>query len=706
MLRRIRYATVGLLALFSSLAGAADLAPQATSLQFIPADAAIYTGSFQWGTQLQRIVQSNAFKKLEQHPLVQMGMAQALNYWQAESGPLSEMLTMPENQALLSLVREAVAEEMFWYADDNTVEWLAAMMKLSNEINAAQYEAISSDDDVDEEELVQQAILRTIDKLDLALWPGIVIGFKSDNVDELNRQLQRAFDALQAAMESEEELAPLQDSLQLDDRDGQKSLTFRFDGNKIPWDEVIEEDEIRDVFGDKLKQLKFEVSLTHHQGYIVLVMGRDQSVLTKLGQGEKLLDRKEMAPLRQLSSAALTSVVYVSERMAKSANSVDRAIDQYAQLAQALVKSEEMELEPQQREKISADIEAFRQDLRAAITVHVGALSGYSLMTDDGYEGYQYDWAEREPLDVKPLQLVQHVGGSPLFFAIGHNQSQPEWNELCKKWAPRVFAYIDEVARQELEDQPEELEAYDALVTRGGPLLNKLGQIMETKLGPAFDGGETAIVIDTEARSDQWHAMLPAGEKLPMFEFASVCSMSNPQLATEGFAETFQVAQSMVDLMVELDHDGEFPITSIPEPDVQDVAGGKMYSYSLPDQAQLDEAIRPNALMVNNLVIVSTMPETSQRLSASASPQIKGILANEIARPLVAASYCDMSKFWSAINEWAQFGANLTGNDLSPYQVFLDAIACFDGFSAVVYQTDEALVTHYDVRFQDLPADE
>ena len=75
----------------------------------------------------------------------------------------------------------------------------------------------------------------------------------------------------------------------------------------------------------------------------------------------------------------------------------------------------------------------------------VGAIAGVHFLSENGIEGYQYDFGESKRLDgSKPLGLMQHVGGSPLLAAIARGINSPEDYDLMVKWLTTGWGYFED----------------------------------------------------------------------------------------------------------------------------------------------------------------------------------------------------------------------------------------------------------------------
>ncbi|MFC1757765.1 hypothetical protein ACFL2H_03225 [Planctomycetota bacterium] len=684
-----------------------DIRVQQTSAGFVPANAAIYSTSLQLDEQLARVTNSNAFARLKTHPLVQFGLAQAQGLWNAQSEAILPLLEDPANQQLLALLQDSASHEIFAYGNAEVADWLALLSNVGRRMNTIQLDmAIKAGGNVDEDEMMAEIVTELLDDVDFSTIPSSVIGFKTNMPDAANDQLARLKQFAIAMVENTDELSLLRGRIKTKTIHGQEFLTVTLDGQMIPWDKLKNDSDVPEEIAKKLEnelsKATFTISIGVFRDYILIASGPDTSVIERLGSGDSLVTRKEFQPVVKAGSTGLISVSYVSADIMQQIGSVSGTIEQYATMGKsALQLAKDMDAET--RTSLSRDIDELADDL-ISLQSEPGAIVSYGVMTDTGHEGFTYNWAERRlPAPTKQLEILEHVGNSPIFFYANQVPADPEAERIGGKWLRRAFYYADRLLRQELEkaDDPEPLQKYKTALADLLPMANRLAVISEKKFEPAFNGSQSAFIIDAEARDDQWHAAQPPGDNLPMLEFALVQSVADGKMAREGFSDLFDLAEDVLDKVRELDETGSVPLTGIPQPNEDRLGNTAIYSYELPPVAQLSPSIRPNGVITDDVMVLSLMPETTRRLAEPSNLDVNAVFEGST-RHLVSVSYFNFTKLVDRMMEWVSFGAELNGAELEQFELFFDVARCFRGVSSETYIEGDASVTHYETRFTDL----
>src|SRR6185295_19879840 len=109
------------------------------SADFVPADATFYACSMRGKEQLDKILASKAWSKVQNLPAVQMAWQQVQVQLNQPDSPL-QLLQLPENQELLELGGDMISHESFFYGDKT---WLG-FLQLASELNAYRYRSMFS----------------------------------------------------------------------------------------------------------------------------------------------------------------------------------------------------------------------------------------------------------------------------------------------------------------------------------------------------------------------------------------------------------------------------------------------------------------------------------------------------------------------------------------------------------------------------------
>jgi hypothetical protein len=248
-------------------------------------------------------------------------------------------------------------------------------------------------------------------------------------------------------------------------------------------------------------------------------------------------------------------------------------------------------------------------------------------------------------------------------------------------------------------------------------------RVTREKLVPAFADGQTAFVLDAKSVSESWHVeMPPADGELPMLEIAMVSGVSNATFVEDAFRSYFDILQQMLDKLHELStgelqdaFPNEIPAIQLVKPQSRPVGDAAVYYYTLPAESRLDAQVAPNAGLSPQFMVVSVLPRFTARLLAATPLQGQGPLA-QTDRPLATAGHLDFARLVESVEPWVDYALQIVmGFDLEggaagpmgdiPQQVHdaLDVLKCFRGVSGVTYQEGNAMITHTEVRFEDLP---
>jgi len=715
---------VSLAALLVEPARAGKLEELDTSLKLIPADAAFYGSSLRNREQIEAIANSKAWAKLKSMPLVQMGLAlynfQAANP-QSVPGQIQARLNDPEGRKLIDLAVDMTSDEVFFYGDQSLIGFLdlAQQMAGAMRYGPAVVELTGQDEDLRQEERQARLVMTAlVENIDLLKVPDGIVGFKLDNVDLAAEQLDKLEELATPVLEAE----PLtQGRLKKADVDGHKYLTLTLDGTMIPWDEVPL-DEIREVepeegdtdkLVDKIKKSTLVIALGIRDDYLLLSIGSSTDCLTRLGKGERLVDRKEIKPLEKFADERIRGLGYVSQQMMSRLANGKRDVDQLLTALDEILP--EAELEPEQKAKIRKDATALAEDLKRLIP-DPGAVAAVEFLTDRGIEGYQYYWGDRSQLDgSKPLGLLSHVGRDPFLAVVARGKHSPKDYDLLVKWGKTAYDYFLEFALPEMSSR--ERRQFNETVKLVGPLLRRMDEINRKMLIPALDDGQAGLVIDTKLTSERFAEALPATEEpMPMLEPALVIGVSDAKLLRKACVEYRKVFDDLIEAIREIEADAIPEEFEIPDPQVTESEAGTIYGYSLPEEWGVDEQIVPNFGLSQSVAVLSISRDHTQRLLKAAPLEIGGVLT-EPDRPLAMASFIDCAGFIDTLTPWIDLavekiseasgggggGLDFTAGLGMQVHIVLDVLKVFRCVTSEVYFEDDAVVTHTLFEIRDIP---
>ncbi len=703
----------------------ADPLKDDSALKFAPSDVSFYFSGMRMREIFDKVAASNAIAKLKTVPSVQFGLAMAAASWENPPNPkaamLKQMLADPQNQQLVELLKDAVSHEVFLYGGKNVGDAIALAQDINAAASAGQMEALAAGDFQNMRSYQVRKVVELLDQQGERLKiPTIVKGMKLSDTQKALDQLKRLETLIQGVLQQQ---PTMQGRFSREQLGGGEFLTLKLDGTLVPWPMVMSgadgvEPQQMQKLVDKLSALKLVISIGVRDSYLLISIGADNAHLGKLGQGDLLYDREEMAPIRKASDKPITNVGYVSAEFVNSLATVDRQVDQVVmlvkQFAPMLVAGT-----PDLQEELFADVDKLADYIKQSAPEH-GDYSSFTYLTPEGCESFSYSWVTESPLDASQnLTILSNVGGDPIAFVASRGKSNPERIDALGTFLTRLAYYGEQIALQQLDET--QVAAYEKLKTDLLPSLQRLGAATRDKLVPAFADGQIALVLDAKSKSDSWHvAMPPAQGELPMFELGIVLGVSDVNLAKEGFAEYFDIVQEVLDKLHEASNGdmrdmfpNPIPPIKLAKPASKEVSGGTVYYYALPESSGLDKQLAPGGGLSDKVMVLSLLPRFTARLLSDTPLEATGPLANTD-RPLAAAFQLNFASLLDAIAPWIDYGLaismavnfetqpNPMGNIPQQVHDVVEVLKCFRTVSGVTYQEGKAIVTHSQWRFEDL----
>jgi len=720
------------------------------AVDFIPADATFYCSSMRGKEQLDLLLGSKAWAKVQNLPAVQMGWGALQGQLNQPGSPWSvvdQLMQLPENQELLELGGDMASHEMFAYGDNT---WLG-FIELLSELNNYRYRSLFSkiNDDMSARGLggprnVQEgqrqqfrAVIESLNKhLDLIKFPNLVVGFKISDPAPAKRQLKR-LEVMAGLVLGQNPM--FKDRLKRVKVGDDDFLTLALDGSLVPWDQ-LPFDKLEDNPGefDKLKEtlekLTLVISLGVRDKYLLLSIGGTNAGVEKLGQGKPLSALPEFGRLKKFSAERLTGVSFASKSLMAQSGVTKKDVDALAAMfAEHLVPNAPVSDEVKTR--IGKDVVRLAADIKASIP-EPGACLSFGFLTGKGYEEYVYNWAQNLVLDdSKPLNLVQHVGGAPMAAVVGRSKSSVGAYGTLTKWLKVFHGYFEEIALPQMPGK--QREQYMAVRDMFLPLVQRADAATRTLLIPALADGQSALVFDTKIKSLQWQSkMPPAQTPLPMLEIALVFGVSDANLLKKACVEYKSIADDGLVKLREL-NPGKIPDDfKIPDPLVRTTKNGVVYIYPLPKEAGLDDQLALNGGLGSKVGVLSFVPKQSARLLASLPLAADGILANTEKRNLAVLTYFNWPALIDAVEPWTEYGVRAfaargapeaaagdsllldetarakvaeAANDSDQTKMILDhvravaeVLKCFRSMGSITYSENGAIVTHMECRMKDV----
>ena len=516
----------------------------------MPADAVIFNSSLRLKEQVEIVANSKAWAKLKEIPVVQQGWMLAQMYWGMAATEANQTLQKPENQQLIDMVADLFSHEIVWYADQQTAD----LTGLAEDVyNAARYNSGTLEAQNPGNPLGNQgkaagraAIKRLSSNLDLLKIPTIVLAMKHTDAARAKAQLDRLEKAAGEALAQNPEL---KGRFKRTAVGGNDYLTLTLDGKMVPWDDILHDAaDIEEKPGqlkqivDKLKTLEMVISIGVRGDYLLISVAPSTAHLAALGTGPRLVERKEFLPLYKLADKRLTGIGFESKEAALAMSNHD-GLDNIEEMIVGATATSGMA--PETRTRLRNDLDSLKKDLRMLMPAAGASLSS-SVLTERGYDCYSYSWAENLRMDgSKPLDIAEHLGGTPLLAVIGRTKVMPQDYLMSIKWLTTAHSYFEELALPTLT--AEQKKQYHEWMEFAKPLLARLNSANITMLQPALADGQHAFVLDAKITSRRWFTGMPQDAPLPMLEPALVWGVSDAELLKKGVAEYKSVADEIIE---------------------------------------------------------------------------------------------------------------------------------------------------------------
>ncbi len=722
------------------------------SLAWAPEDAAFYCVMLRNREQIDALLQSNAWKKLMELPIVQQGFAK----YKEEAGKagtppaqIEAARTNPQVQAILEVVGDMLGQEAFVIGGSDWADMIALVQEVGGVV---QYQAPEArDDDEDEEddeeeeeeeedadeagdedeaddddseeseigpERQQAARLMALlaEDPERIKVPATLIGFRVEDTARTEAQLNSLAGILSFLSMSVPQLSGRFNQQEVGDY---RYWVLSLEGSTIPWEEQLPVEEMKEIeqeegqaqaIIDRLKESKISVALGMRDNFLLVSIGESTEPLASLGDRRSLAARPELAPLAKFAEERLTGVSYFSEEIATRLSNTEGQLDNFvAAIEQGLAQSE---LDEELQEELVADAEDIMSELKERIPEQ-GAMSAFSFLTDAGAESFTYHWNGNPSMDgSERLGLLAHVGEKPLLAVIGRGAASQEDYEWMTTVVDRVRKNLDRTVTAELNRQgkAEDLDKYREISAKVWPLLERLDQANREHLLPATKGGECGLVIDAQLRTKQLAGEIPATEEpMPIPEPAIVFSHNDAQAIQQASEEYWAVMNDVVDVIRDADPEAIPADYEIPEPEMSQADGATLYTFALPEEWQVDEQIAPTWAIGEEVAVLAASPSHAKRVLASASPISAGVL-EDADKPRAMAAIFDWAGTIDAARPWIDLAARKAASDkgadeeevASQVNTVLDVLKSFRTITVEGYIENDVYVEHSLVEIRDI----
>jgi hypothetical protein len=338
-----------------------------------------------------------------------------------------------------------------------------------------------------------------------------------------------------------------------------------------------------------------------------------------------------------------------------------------------------------------------------------GAVLSFGFLNKRGSEGYSYNWSEHPAVDgSRPLTLLDHVGGTPIFAAVARAKHSPAAYPKLVKWLRTGWSYMDDFVVPQLDaTQKEQYQKFTKLVL---PLLKRLDETTGQLLLPALADGQIGLVLDAKLASKQWFIAMPASDKaLPVLEPALVFGLSDAAKLEKAFDEYRSLTNDVLAALRKVDPDN-VPEFKVGPPETRKLKAGTMYFYPLPEIG-LEKKLLPNASLSDKIAVLTISQQHSERLLAATPLKTDGGPLADRSRNLAGAVYLDWPALVDAFHPWVAFGVGLSsGGDednqketMKQVNDVFEVLKCLRSYQSAAYFEGKALVTHGETIWRDLP---
>ncbi len=704
-------------------AAAGELDKLGTSLKLIPADAAFYSCMLRNREQVEAFLHSNAWEKIKSMPSLQMGLAFYNAQAQQQGTPVwifQDKMNNPEAKKLINLAADMGSNEVFAYGDKNCTQFAELMQYIFSGMRygPAIHQATGKGKWMNPNKLNAKIVLEAlIAHQDLVKFPDVLIGFRLKKPSAANEALIKLEAILNVSLEA---MPMLKGHLNRETIGDDEFLVLRLNGMMIPWDKIQKEDLAElvnnpadlDKLIEHVKKMEFVLAMGVRDKDLLISMGSSLDCIKNLGSNERLIDRPELKPLEKFANKKLTGIGYISKQFFEQLNNNEKNIDDLRNFVDKMVPLAHFPQE--QNQQITKDVDSAAADLKNSLP-NLGAILSFEFLTDNGYEGYQYNWGKNPHLDgSKPLELLKHMDGNPILGLVFRRKVSLQHYDMLAKWGKVGWNYMEELALPRVPE--EERSKVQAFLTELKPLLNRLNTAIHDMWIPALADGQIGLVADAKQTSKQIQQSMPASQnELPLIEPALVMGMSNADLLKQAIREFHGVYNDLIDLIVKQPDVPEHAKNHIqkfkwPEAKVENIAGGSSYQYPLPDKWGLDKNIVPNAAISNKLWIISLSTAQTDRLLKETPLRVGGVLASTD-RPLAVAVCFNFNELIAALTPWVNYvferipDQQMDGQKeliLPQVHTLLEVLSTVKCITSETYIEDNIMVSHSLVEIHDL----
>lgn len=721
----------------------AKLAELKTSLNSVPDDVSLYLGMFRAGEQIEAIGNSKAWEKLVHSPAVQLG----LTMYQMQSanpdtpaGQAARFLQDAQVKDLLALLADMFDDEAFIYADQTLVkslglmqkfQWFGHMQHAHNKKSRKKIRAIvtklrAADDDDEREKLfkelhkqqqgqAKQAIKLAAKNLDAIKVPTIVFGSKLDDTDRAEINLGKLEFILGMGLmhvASQQPEIDFREVLKREKIDGGNFLVITLSGKMIPWEdgnplaEMAENDENAAKVVEKIKSENLVIAMGVKDGYMLVSIGSSLDEIKKFGEVTSLVTRSEMAKIEPYADKPITDITYVSKELVSLNFAFQKDVQAgYKHAKKGLDKiGQDFGLSQEEKDQIISDLEELGTQLKSVLP-KPGAMAAVAFLTDEGQEQYMFSWTTCGASE-KPLELLNHVGGSPLLAIVSVCPLDVETYDAMVHWVNVGWGYFNKYG---LPHMPEKKRKHiKEAVELFGPIVTALHETTREKFLPAF-GGEFAIQADAELKLS---SIPKVNKTMPMIEPAIILSVKDSDLMHDAITSYWEIFEDAIKLAgTKCEKMAKF---KLPEPATVKDDVSTMYVFSLPSKCPVSGEVKPTVGLGKDTLVFAATPDAAKRLMTKTPLACGGVLS-DAKKPRLSASYFAWKDLVTAGTPWVMFGVDKAIEECkdgqcplppdairSQAKTILEVLAVLQTITVETYRDGKVTVQHSKATIKDI----
>jgi hypothetical protein len=630
-------------------------------------------------------------------------------------------MSLPENKQMAQVLGEMVSEEIVFYAGADFTKLIELFQtlnatRLAPILQALQTGDLEGDDSATRVQMVVESIKEDPDLLNV---PELVFAFRIKDRDAAKTQLAR----LEVMANLGLDQTPLGAKFERRTLGDAEYIVLVLAGSMIPWPEEAPaglslDEESYDALKGIMSEKELYLALGVWNDYVIVSLSSSTDGLAQLGNGQAIGQREELASLAKHADRKLVGVHYVSRDVIASQLMQAEDLEAFAsEIGDVIQDSEHVPEEV--KERAADDLDELADDFKKYLP-KPGAAAGYQFLTETGYEGFGYSWIEYPTVETeKPLELVQHLGGSPILALAARSVDDPEAYDMLVKWIKRGYGYFTDLALPQMDE--EDREEFNEAMQAAMPLLRRADATTRDKLAPALADGQSGVVFDADITSKQWHLDMPASfEELPMAELAIVVGVSDDELLVDAMSDYRAIINDAIDAIREHHPDDVPEQAELPAPEVDETSGGAVYAWTLPSATGVNEQITLCGAVGDHAAAFATSRALAERVLSEQPLDVVG--AGEIAgdEPRSMVVSFNLAQLVDALEPWIVYALRMhlpgaTGATRDPandpphvreicdqVRTGLSIMKCFRGAWIETRREGDAWVTHSVTTFKDL----